>query len=151
MTLEIRRVAAADEATWTALYTGYRAFYLLEDDASAVSRTWEWVSQGQHGLTGLVAVLDDAIVGLANLRRFARPSSATIGLYLDDLFTAPEARGAGVATALLREAAAVADAEGASVVRWITAAENATARRVYDAVATATAWVTYDMKPSAIG
>lgn len=151
MTLEIRRVTAADEAKWSALYAGYRAFYLLEDDASAVSRTWEWVSQGQHGLTGLIAILDDAIVGLANVRRFARPSSATIGLYLDDLFTAPEARGAGVATALLREAAAIADAEGASVVRWITAADNATARRVYDSVATATAWVTYDMKPSAGG
>ncbi|WP_256977569.1 GNAT family N-acetyltransferase [Microbacterium sp. Yaish 1] len=77
-----------------------------------MSRTWGWVSQGQHGLTGLVAILDGAIVGLANLRRFARPSSATIGLYLDDLFTAPEARGAGVASGLLREAASLASAEG---------------------------------------
>ena len=151
MTLEIRRVVDADEAAWSALYAGYRAFYRLEDDASAVSRTWGWVSQGQHGLTGLVAILDGAIVGLANLRRFARPSSATIGLYLDDLFTVPEARGAGVASGLLREAASLAAAEGTSVVRWITAADNATARRVYDGVATATAWVTYDMKPSATG
>jgi len=32
-------------------------------------------------------------------------------------------------------------------VRWITAGDNATARRLYDAVATATPWVTYDMGP----
>lgn len=149
MTLEIRRVVDTDEAPWSALYAGYRAFYRLDADTEAVRRTWEWVSQEQHGLSGLVAVLDGSVVGLANLRRFARPSTATIGLYLDDLFTAPDARGAGVATALLREAAAIADAEGASVVRWITATDNATARRLYDAAASATAWVTYDMKPSA--
>lgn len=151
MTLDIRRVIGADEEAWSTLYAGYRSFYSLEDDASTVRRTWEWVSQGRYGLTGLVAVLDGSVVGLVNLRRFARPSTATIGLYLDDLFTAPEARGAGVASGLLREAAAVAAAEGASVVRWITAADNAVARRVYDGVATATAWVTYDMKPSATG
>lgn len=151
MSLEIRRVVDADEEAWSALYAGYRSFYALEDDASAVRRTWEWVSHGQHGLTGLVAILDGSVVGLANLRRFARPSTATIGLYLDDLFTAPGARGAGVASGLLREAAAVAAAEGASVVRWITAADNVVARRVYDGVASATAWVTYDMKPSARG
>ncbi len=85
---------------------------------------------------------------LADLRRFARPSSATTGLYLDDLFTAPDP-GAASRPALLHEAAATAAAEGASVVRWITAEDNATARAVYDRVAAATPWVTYDMRPSA--
>jgi hypothetical protein len=32
-------------------------------------------------------------------------------------------------------------------VRWITAADNATAQRLYDRVATKTAWVTYDLVP----
>lgn len=107
------------------------------------------VSSGSHGLRGLVAVDEhDVVVGLANLRRFARPSTAATGLYLDDLFTSPAARGAGVATALLHEAAAVATHEGVNVVRWITAKENETARRLYDKVAVATPWVTYDMKPA---
>ncbi|UBQ04203.1 GNAT family N-acetyltransferase [Curtobacterium sp. TXMA1] len=108
------------------------------------------MSTGAHGLSGLVAEdADGRLLGLADLRRFARPSSATTGLYLDDLFTAPDARGRGVATALLHEAAATAAAEGASVIRWITAEDNATARAVYDRVAEATPWVTYDMRPSA--
>ena len=72
-----------------------------------------------------------------------------MGLYLDDLFTAPETRGRGAASALLTDAAERARAGGASVVRWITAADNATARSVYDTHAVATPWVTYDMKPSA--
>lgn len=107
------------------------------------------MSSGDHGFLGLVAIDDfDAVVGLATLRRFARPSTATVGLYLDDLFTSPASRGTGVATALLRKAATVATGEGASLVRWITAADNETARRTYDKIAVATTWVTYDMKPA---
>ncbi len=83
------------------------------------------------------------------MRWFARPSSATLGLYLDDLFTSPDSRGSGAASALLDHAADYASKGGASVVRWITAADNAAARSVYDAHAVATPWITYDMKPTA--
>jgi len=148
MAIHVRRVTESDESEWSRLYAGYRRFYELADDPRAVRTTWEWVVNGQHGLIGLVATVDDALVGLADLRRFARPSTAAVGLYLDDLFTDPDSRGAGVATALLHEAAALAAREGATLVRWITAADNAVARAVYDEVATATPWVTYDMKPS---
>jgi GNAT superfamily N-acetyltransferase len=72
------------------------------DDAAAVETTWSWVLKGDHGLIGLVAIDDDdAPIALANLRWFARPSVGTMGLYLDDLFTSPEARGTGAATELL--------------------------------------------------
>jgi hypothetical protein len=33
------------------------------------------------------------------------------------------------------------------VVRWITAKDNETARKLYDAVAQKTKWVTYDLVP----
>lgn len=141
-------VEARDAAAWADLYAGYRVFYRLPDDPEVVAKTWQWVRDGEHGLVGLVAVDEsDRPVALANLRWFARPSSASMGLYLDDLFTAPEARGRGAAGALLEQAAARAGAGGGSVVRWITAAGNTTARSVYDAHAVATPWVTYDMTP----
>lgn len=149
MQVTIRPVEARDEARWCALYAGYRAFYRLPADNDAVATTWTWIRDGAHELFGLVAVDDeDHPVGLANLRWFARPSTATRGLYLDDLFTAPEARGFGAATALLARAAQMAHEQGASVVRWITAADNTAARSVYDAHASATPWVTYDMTPA---
>lgn len=149
MTVRTREVEPRDEAAWAELYAGYRSFYRLPDDPDAVAATWNWVRAGEHELVGVVAVDDDdQPVALANLRWFARPSSATIGLYLDDLFTSPAARGAGAASALLAHAAELAGKRGASVVRWITAADNAPARSVYDARATATPWVTYDMPPA---
>lgn len=148
MELSVRPVRADDTAAWTSLYAHYRAFYRLPVDQAAVDRTWAWVREGEHGLVGLVAVdAADVPIALANLRWFARPSTASLGLYLDDLFTDPAVRGSGAARALLQRASGIAAERGAGVVRWITAEDNATARRLYDQVATQTAWVTYDMAP----
>ena len=101
--LEVRRVTRSDEHRWAELFAGYRDFYRLGTDSTAVARTWEWVVGEQHGLTGLVAVSTTTgeLLGLANLRMFARPSTGTIGLYLDDLFADPAARRRGVGAALL--------------------------------------------------
>lgn len=149
MSLDTRFVTADDETEWKALYAGYRSFYGLERDDRVVERVWGWILRREHGLRGLVAAEPTgALVALATVRTFARPSSGTIGLYLDDLFTSPEHRGRGAGSALLARLAQLARDEGASVVRWITADGNATARSVYDAHATATPWVTYDMPPA---
>lgn len=148
MTINVRTVTVDDTEAWAVLYRGYRTFYKLPADAAAVARTWQWVLNGEHGLVGLVATENDVVVGLANLRWFARPSTAAMGLYLDDLYTSQDARSRGVGRALLARAAELAGEDGANVVRWITAADNATARRLYDAVGRETPWVTYDMSPS---
>jgi GNAT superfamily N-acetyltransferase len=146
--IRVRDIQEHDEAAWRQLYAGYRAFYNVAHDESAVTTTWQWMLRREHGLRGIVAVdADGTIVALANLRLYARPSIGGFGLYLDDLFTAPSARGRGAAAALLVRAAEIAAEEGASVVRWITAENNAAARRVYDAHAVATSWITYDMQP----
>jgi GNAT superfamily N-acetyltransferase len=148
MDISVRRVEASDQSQWADLYAGYRAFYRLPDDPAVVANTWGWVLGQQWQMAGFVAEADGRLVGLANVRWFARPSAGRIGLYLDDLFTAPESRGSGAGTALLKAAAQLAAQRDAQVVRWITASDNATARSLYDQVATATQWVTYDMPPA---
>ena len=147
----VRRVVRSDQPRWAELFAGYRDFYGLGTDSAAVARTWEWVVGEQHGLIGLVAVSAEStseLLGLANLRAFARPSTGTIGLYLDDLFADPSARRRGVGAALLDAAADLAAQRGATVVRWITDGGNATARALYDQHAVATPWITYDMPPA---
>lgn len=148
MTITVRPIQNDDAVSWKELYAGYRAFYELVEDPKVVETTWGWVLNGEHSMFALVAVNhDNQPLALANLRWFARPSRAGIGLYLDDLFTAPEARGTGAASALLQRAAEIAGEKDASVVRWTTATDNATARHLYDRHAVATHWVTYDMMP----
>ena len=145
MSYTVRPVEAADLDQWRDLYSAYREFYALTPDSAVVDRVWSWIGDDAHETRGLVAVDADGILGgLANYRRFARPSSGTTGMWLDDLFTRPDLRGAGVGRALIDAVAQIADDENLSVVRWITNENNTTARRLYDSLATATKWVTYD-------
>lgn len=148
----VRLVTPADEHAWRALYRAYRAFYEAPDDESALDTVWAWALDPGHEVEAWVAVdASGALGGLAHVRRFARPLAASTGLYLDDLVADPVRRREGVGTAILEHLRAYAAAEGLSVVRWITASDNARARGLYDRHATATPWVTYDLDPAADG
>jgi GNAT superfamily N-acetyltransferase len=145
VTFTVRSAIPADEPQWRDLYSAYREFYAMEPDPVVVSRVWSWISDASHETEALVAVDPGGVIGgLAHIRRFARPSSGTTGLWLDDLFTRPDLRGSGIGRSLLDAVSAIAEVERLSVVRWITSENNTTARRLYDTVATATKWVTYD-------
>jgi GNAT superfamily N-acetyltransferase len=146
--IAVRNVTEIDFDRWAELYRGYRDFYRLTPDEDVVRRVWTWLHDDQIEVRGLLAENGNRIVGLAHYRRFYRPSSGTVGIYLDDLFTDPDDRGRGAGHALLTSLGSVASSEGCSVVRWITASDNATARRLYDKVAKATPWVTYDLSPT---
>ena len=50
----------------------------------------------------------------------------------------------GIGRSLIMGVAAKAQERGWPVVRWITAGSNARARQLYDKLASATDWVTYD-------
>lgn len=146
----VRPATAGDESQWRDLYAGYRDFYALEPDSAVVDRVWSWIRDPGHETRAFVAATADGeLAGLAHVRRFARPSSGTTGLWLDDLFTRPDLRGAGIGRLLVDAVASVAAEEKLSVVRWITDEHNAAARRLYDTVATATPWVTYDRSVAA--
>jgi GNAT superfamily N-acetyltransferase len=146
--LTIRPATSADFDDWAPLFAEYRAFYKLAPDDSVVRLVWQWITDESHEVNAVVASVGGEVVGFAHYRRFARPSRGSTGIYLDDLFTAPDSRGHGVGLALLRELSQIAEREGASVVRWMTAEDNAPARRLYDFAAASTTWVTYDLAPA---
>ena len=63
--------------------------------------------------------------------------------YLQDLFSAPDVRGAGVGRALIEAVYARADADGCPNVYWMTQEFNAQARKLYDRIATLTPFIKY--------
>ena len=146
MTVAVRALQAGDRARWQQLYAGYGEFYLKPLDDEKAERVWTWLLDPAHESNALVAVDDDHIIAIAHYREFARPLAGGRGLYLDDLFTDPDHRGSGAATALVDALKVIAVERGLGIVRWITAADNHTAQRVYDKLATRTHWVTYDME-----
>jgi ribosomal protein S18 acetylase RimI-like enzyme len=145
MPITVRPIESGEFFPWHAVYSGYGEFYEtpLHDEKAVL--VWSWITDDSNELECLVAVDDDGeVVGLAHFREFSRPLAGSRGLYLDDLYVLREKRKQGIASALIEGVADVGRARGASVVRWITAKDNETARSLYKNVAEKTHWVTYD-------
>ena len=150
MTATIRPVTAQDRADWDRLYAGYAEFYQVEQSGEMRDRVFGWLMDDAHEVNGLLALDGNGqVIGLTHFRPFASPLSAAVKCFLDDLFVDPAARGSGAAQALIRGVGDIAEKNGWSVVRWITADDNYRGRGVYDQLATRTMWITYDMKPGA--
>jgi GNAT superfamily N-acetyltransferase len=145
--IAVRELSSRDREAWQELYAGYGEFYETPLSDEKADRVWAWLMDPDYEAHGLVAVdEDDHPVALAHYRRFARLLGDGSGLYLDDLFTARRARGAGAASALIAHLEQLAREGGCTVVRWITATDNHVAQRLYDRLATRTAWLTYDLE-----
>ncbi len=147
MPATIRPLTPADRSAWDPLYQGYAQFYRVEQTPEMRARVWDWLMDPGHELRGIAASDEGGqLLAFAHFRPFARPLSATVGGWLDDLFVSPEARGQGLAEALIAAISAEGRSAGWSVIRWITAEDNYRARSAYDRLAERTKWVTYDIR-----
>jgi GNAT superfamily N-acetyltransferase len=143
----IRDLEDPDRESWNALFRAYGQFYETDFTDEVIDRVWNLLMTEGSGIDALVAEQDGAVVGLAHYR--SHPDTFTGGRdwFLDDLYVDPTARGGGHATELIERLGMLArDAGSAGTLRWITAADNARAQRVYDRVATKTTWVTYEVR-----
>jgi len=139
-------MSLSDHAAWSALYSAYADFYKTTQTEQMRATVWGWLNDGEHEVEGFLAVNEAGEpVGLAHFRPFARPLSASVGGFLDDLFVAPSARGQEVSKQLIAAIVQVGKERNWSVIRWLTAEDNYRARSSYDKIATRTKWVIYDI------
>lgn len=143
-TIHVRPVAEHDRERWEALFLAYGVFYQEDFPPATLDGVWTWLMTPDHPVRCFVAELEGIIVGFAHLRFQHDTFTAGAGWFLDDLFTDPEARGRGVGRALITALDAFATDNGGGTLRWITAADNDRARRLYDTLAQSTTWVTYE-------
>lgn len=130
--ITVRRASSEDAAAWRPLYRGYATFYKRDITDTILDQTWAWLHDPAHPLEGLVAVAPDGkLVGLAHYRPQPKPLQGNDAGFLDDLFVDPEWRGRGVGRQLIEHLATIARERGWPSIRWITATDNATARRLY--------------------
>ncbi len=143
--VEIRPVAQADEADWRALWRGYLDYYqtALPEDVYATTFA-RLLAGGPKEFRGLIALQEGRPVGLVHFLFHRSSWAAEEVCYLQDLFTLPQARGAGVARALIKAVYQAADAAGCPQVYWFTQDFNATARRLYNRIGVLTPFVRYN-------
>ena len=140
----IRPLAAGDEAEWRVLWTGYLHFYETDVPDAVKAETFRRNLAPDHpDQQALVAVSDGRLVGLVHYIFHAHNWRPEGVCYLQDLFTAPEARGRGVARALIEAVYAAADANGTPAVYWTTQDHNTTARLLYDRIGELTPFIKY--------
>ena len=144
MTVTVRAIEERDHDAWSPLFIAYGAFYETEFSTEVVESTWSRLIGDGSGIDALVAEIDDTVVGFAHYRSHPDTFSTGRDWFLDDLYTAPEARGSGAGTALIEQLKQLASSSG--TLRWITAESNTTAQSLYDKVATRTSWVTYEVR-----
>jgi len=139
----IRDITAADRAQWAPLWAGYLDFYksALPDDVTET--TFQRFLDPNEPMFALVAEREGKLVGVVQCVLHRATWTKTHYCYLEDLFVAPDVRGGGVGRVLIEAVYARADAAGATRVYWLTHETNATARKLYDNVATNAGFIQY--------
>jgi GNAT superfamily N-acetyltransferase len=146
MAVQVRPLGDKDFFPWLDLFSGYSEFYESELTDEKALRVWSWIIDKNHPLEGAVALDDDGnLIGFAHYREFPRTLTANRGLFLDDLFVAPDARHTGAGRALVEYTKDYARQHRLTQIALITAADNKTAQKLYDEVGKRTDWVTYEI------
>jgi GNAT superfamily N-acetyltransferase len=141
--LVVSKLEAGDRAAWEELFRGYLTFYETSLDGAGYDRAWEQFQLDER-MHALGARADGELVGIVHFLEHASTTAADV-CYLQDLFTAPAARGQGVGRALIAAVVEAAKDRGCSRVYWVTHETNTTARALYDKVALNSGFIRYQV------
>ena len=144
MSLAIRPLAAADRASWEPLWAGYLAFYEASVPPAATETTWSRLLDPAEPMGAFGAFTGEGrLIGIVHYLFHRSTWTPNDYCYLQDLFTAPEARGQGAGRALIEAVYDRARQAGASRVYWHTQDGNETARALYDKLADHSGFTVY--------
>lgn len=141
--IEIRPLTPDDHAQWLPLWLGYQAFYQVALPGEVNDATWRRFHDASEPMAALGAFDGGRLLGIVHFIYHRSCWSLAPSCYLQDLFTAPEARGRGIGRALIEAVCSRAGADGAARVHWLTHESNATARALYDRVAERPGFIQY--------
>ena len=129
--VEVRRAALEDLELLVPLFDAYRQFYRQPSDPEGARRFLRERFERKESIVFL-AFAPGAAVGFTQLYPSFSSGAMRRIFILNDLFVAPEARGQGVASALLDAAAEHGRREGAIRLTLSTETGNTAAQSVYE-------------------
>ena len=137
---------ADDRERWAELWHGYLDFYETVLPESIYEHTWQRL-MAPGPIYGFGARLGDTaapLVGITHYLFHDHIWSTKPVCYLGDLFVDATVRGTGCGRALIERVAQVAREHDCMRLYWTTKEDNATARLLYDRMATFNGFIRYD-------
>lgn len=148
----VRPVTPLDHDSWLELWDAYNAFYGRIGPtalAAEITRsTWDRFFDPAEPVHALVSIQraedgDERLVGVTHYLFHRNTSAIADNCYLQDLYTAPDMRGQGVARGLIEAVYEKAREAGAGRVYWQTHQTNEGAMKLYDQVADNSGFIVY--------
>jgi GNAT superfamily N-acetyltransferase len=143
----IRPIQQDDFPAWKPLWDGYNAFYGREGETALrpeiTEATWQRFFDPNEPVFALVAEAEGKLLGLVHYLFHRSTTRIELTCYLQDLFTAQDARGRGIGRALIEGVDEAARSEGIKRVYWLTHETNAPGRLLYDKVARHLGFIVY--------
>ncbi len=144
---KVRAIERADRERWAPLWLAYLTFYQTAESAEVTEATFARIFDPLEPVHGVVAARGERLIGFSHYLFQRSTWLVAARCYLQDLFVSPDVRGGGVGRALIGAVAAAAKEAGAANVYWNTHETNATARKLYEAVAERTGFIQYRIDP----
>jgi GNAT superfamily N-acetyltransferase len=146
--VEIREARLDEVEELLPLMRGYCEFYEADpSDQGVLTMARALIEDPSQGFVLLARESEGPPLGFATVDwKWSMLKGARLG-YLEDLFVSPDARGRGIADALIEACAERCRARGMPALQWLTATDNHRARKVYDRVGgSAEAFLEYELK-----
>jgi GNAT superfamily N-acetyltransferase len=146
--MQIEPATEADVEPLLPLIRSYCDFYEVDPpDAGLLEMERALIAAPDDEGLLLVARRDGDLVGFAACGWKWSSLRAARFMVLEDLFVVPEARGEGLADALINACADRARAHGAPCLAWTTAVDNHRAQAVYNRIgAVGETWMEYELE-----
>jgi GNAT superfamily N-acetyltransferase len=146
--MDVRPAKADEIEELLPLIRGYCDFYEADppdDGLREMARVL--IAEPDEGAMFIARDEAGKAVGFAAMGwKWSSLSAARAGV-LEDLFVAPEARGKGLAEALIEACAERCRERGATKLEWVTATDNRRAQAVYDRIGGEGAtWMNYELE-----
>jgi GNAT superfamily N-acetyltransferase len=147
LSITVREPKSSDYDAWLPLWDGYNAFYGREGPTAlnpeVTKATWSRFFNPAEPVYALVAESGSKVLGLTHFLYHRSTTRVELTCYLQDLFTIHEARGQGVARALIEAVYVTAERAGIKRVYWQTHHTNVLGRALYDKVAEHHGFIVY--------
>ena len=146
--IEIGSISAEEFEELLPLIAAYQRFYEVEEIDEKRNRAFfrRFLAPSEDGLL-LGARLQGRLVGYACLYWHFDSLTAAETVLMNDLYVSEDARGRGVGRGLIEATAEIGRERGVASIEWLTAPDNETAQRLYDAVGgERSTFIAYELK-----